>query len=298
MNRVAVGLSSICSLFACVCLLEGCTGEVRTGVTSNGLYYEVSGAGEPVVLLHGFSLDRRSWDREEAWLRPDFTVIRYDLRGHGRSDPWTDPFYAHADLLTVLDELGVADAALVGLSAGAQIAIDFALDYPDRVRSLVLVSPGLGGFQPVGSFDWMSAVMEALQDGDARTASQLWADTPLMKVESDPVTDSVMREIVTDNWAIWTYDRQLQQTLTPLAVKRLSEIRVPTLVVTGERDLVDTHRVADTLVVCLPNARLIEAPGAGHLVNLEAPELFREVTSAFLREVSRSPASSTTKRSC
>ena len=114
---------------------------------ANGLAYDLAGTiedGEPVVvLIHGSNLDRRMWDAEMGWLPAIATTLRYDQRGQGASEFPSEPFANHRDLLDLLDELGIGEATLIGLSAGAQIAVDAAFADPDRIRQLVLVSPSV-----------------------------------------------------------------------------------------------------------------------------------------------------------
>src|SRR5262245_57108437 len=104
------------------------------------LHYEVAGSGEPLVLIHGFTLDMRMWDDQFASLARHFQVVRYDLRGFGKSSmPTTEP-YTHADdLKALLDCLNIERAHVLGLSMGGSIAINFALNYPAMVDRLVLV---------------------------------------------------------------------------------------------------------------------------------------------------------------
>jgi len=281
------------ALFLALCAFVGCSGS-RSDKTEGGIHFEVSGSGAPLVFAHGFSLDRRMWEAQEARLRSDFRVVLYDLRGHGLSDPWSEPFAAEEDMLEVFEAANLDRATIVGLSAGAQVAIDFALAHPHRVEALVLASPGLGGYVPVGSFDWMAPVISELQLGEPQNAMRAWSETPLMKIASDPVADSAMRAMVIENWPVWTYDQELQVMPNPTAITRLSEIMAPTLVMIGENDLADTKRVGDTLVACLANARLVNIPGSGHLLNLEAPGPFAEALTAFIGHgatgVQRSPA--------
>jgi pimeloyl-ACP methyl ester carboxylesterase len=284
------------TLVLSLCFFACSSSEPQTGRTESGIYFEVSGQGAPVVLAHGFSLDRRMWDREEALLRSDFRVVRYDLRGHGLSDPWSEPFAAEEDMLDVFEATGLERATIIGLSAGAQVAIDFALAHPDRVAALVLASPGLGGYQAVGSFDWMASVMTELQAGEPQQAMRAWTETPLMKIETDPAADAAMRSIVMDNWVVWTYNPQLQAAPDPPAIARLSEISAPALVLIGQNDLIDTKLVGDTLAACLVNARLVTIASAGHLVNLEAPEQFAHALTAFLN--GGSPARTVARSGC
>ena len=265
----------------------------EAGTTANGLYYESSGDGEPVVLMHGFSLDRRMWNEQVALLEPGFRVIRYDLRGHGLSSEPLEPYAHHEDLLGLFEELELDTAVLVGLSLGAEVAIDFALAYPDRVARLMLASPGLSGYQPRDSFDWMGQVIAALQAGDPQGATRAWVQTPIMRIEHDPAADSLMREIVLSNWDVWTGDPSFRQKLDPPALSRLSELSVPTMVLVGDADLIDTRAVADTLAICIRGAEKVTVPRVGHLLNLAAPEAFNEAIIRFLR--APTPSASTTR---
>jgi pimeloyl-ACP methyl ester carboxylesterase len=253
------------------------------GLAGEGIHYEVSGRGEPLVLLHGFSLDLRMWEPQLAELEREHRVIRYDLRGHGRSVAIADSFAAHEDLRAVLDAAGVERAILVGLSAGSRIAVDFALAYPERVSRMVLSSPGLGGYEPAGSFTWMARVMDAIRGGDAAAAARRWAETPLMSIPTRPAGDSLMRAIVAANAGLWRIASNPERGLMPPAIGRLGEIDVPVLVIVGERDLPDTHAVADTLVARIRGARKEVIAGAGHMLNLAEPEAFNAAVRAFLR---------------
>ncbi len=276
------GLLAFALLLASSLPAEGAPSPDPAGKTPAGLYYEATGAGDPVVLIHGFSLDRRMWDPHVATLAERYRVVRYDLRGHGLSEAPTEPYRAHDDLLSVYRALGIEKAVLVGLSAGAEVAVDFALAYPERVSRLVLASPGLSGYQPQGSFEWMAPVVARLREGDFEAASREWVETPLMKIAGDPDADARMRGVVLDNARIWSYSPQHQQRLDPPAVGRLATLQVPTLVMVGELDLPDTQRVADVLADGIEGARKVTIPGVGHLLNLAAPERFEAEVLKFL----------------
>jgi 3-oxoadipate enol-lactonase len=252
------------------------------GTTPGGLYYEVTGAGEPVVLIHGFSLDRRMWEPQLARLAERHRVVRYDLRGHGESAAIAGPYAGTDDLRELLDHLGLRSATLVGLSAGAQIALDFALSHPDRADRLVLAGPGVSGYVPRGSWDWMAGVMEAVRAGDAARAAARWAETPLMAIPGRPAADSLMRRMVTHNARIWSYASNPERVLDPPAIGRLGEIRVPTLIVVGADDLPDILRVAELLRDGIAGSTRVVVPGAGHLVNLADPSTFNDAVAAFL----------------
>jgi pimeloyl-ACP methyl ester carboxylesterase len=253
-----------------------------TGTTSNGLYYEVTGEGEPVVLIHGFSLDSRLWDAQAAALASDFRVIRYDLRGHGRSAPIEAPYSGYEDLRHLLDELSIERAALVGLSAGARIAVDFALAYPGRADRLLLAGPAISGHVPQERFDWMEPVIAAARAGDTRRAAEHWADTALMSVP-DSASAAAVRTMILDNAHLWGIPSNPEKTLAPPAVDRLAEIEVPVLVVVGEHDLASVQDAADRLAAEIPGARMEGVPGAGHLVSLAAPRTFNRLLLEFLK---------------
>jgi len=234
-------------------------------------------------------MDRRMWDAQVAELRSDHRVVRYDLLGHGLSDPWTRPFSAVQNMLDVFDAAGMEQATIIGLSAGAEVALDFALAHPKRVSGLVLASPGLSGYRPVGSFDWMAPVTAEIQAEDPEGAAEAWAETPLMAIPGDPRADSLVKSLVASNSRIWTYDPGLRIPPDSAAVGRLPEIQAPTLILVGERDLIDTRRVADTLAACLPRGQRVTLPGVGHLLNLQAPEAFLENVENFLRRARPPP---------
>jgi 3-oxoadipate enol-lactonase len=253
-----------------------------TGTSPAGLYFDMAGTGDPVVLIHGFSLDHRMWNPQVQALVPQRTVIRYDLRGHGASAGISGPYSAVEDLRDLLDHLDIRRAALVGLSAGAQVAVDFALSHPERVERLVLAAPGLSGFVPQGPFDWMQPVVAAAGAGDPAAAAILWAETPLMAMADHPAADSLMRTMVVANASLWSHRSNPERPLSPPAVARLSEIRVPTLILIGELDMADVQRVADTLAAGVAGSVRRVVPGAGHLINLMAPEAFTAAVASFL----------------
>jgi pimeloyl-ACP methyl ester carboxylesterase len=116
-------------------------GEVTSGIAEvNGtkLYYEVVGEGQPLVLVHAGSFDRRIWDEQFTAFADHYKVIRYDVRGHGKSALPTKPYSDTEDLYRLLQWLHVEKAHLVGLSLGGRIIIDFTLAHPEMVGTLIL----------------------------------------------------------------------------------------------------------------------------------------------------------------
>lgn len=254
--------------------------QAVTGTTSAGLFYEVSGSGHPVVLIHAFSVDRRMWEPQVAELEGRFRVIRYDLRGHGRSVAPTEPYTGFGDLRALLDTLGISRATLVGLSAGAEIAINFAIAYPDRAAGLVLASPGLGGYA-TPPLPWAGPVFEAAAAGDAVRAAALWAETPIMAMRTNIDAAETVTALVMDNARLWSY-RRTEQPLSPPAIGRLAEITCPAVIIVGDADLAHITDIGRLLVEGITNATLVTLPGAGHFPNLDTPALFNGALTAFL----------------
>jgi 3-oxoadipate enol-lactonase len=279
-TRLPVRLSAWAALPLLLAVSVGA--QVTTGTTPAGLYYEVSGYGDPIVLIHAFSIDRRMWAPQIAALEGRYRVIRYDLRGHGRSTAPAAAYAPHDDLRSVLDSSGVTRATLIGLSAGSTLAIDFAIAHPDRVTRLILASPGLNGHVPSPPLTWTQPVFQAAGEGDAEKAARLWAETPIMALRSDLSAVPTVRALVMDNMKLWTFRTNPARPLAPPAIGRLAEIKSPTLVILGGGDLPHIKEIAGLLAKGIAGARLVTIPGAGHIVNLDAPDAFNRAATEFL----------------
>jgi pimeloyl-ACP methyl ester carboxylesterase len=249
------------------------------------LYYEATGRGEPIVLIHGGQLDRRMWDDQFRLFARDFRVIRYDVRGYGRSETPTRMYSDVKDLRSLLDFLGVRKAHLVGLSLGGRIAIDFALEHPDRVASLTAVAPGLSGFawSEEGNKRQL-AIFRALQHQGAEWAVELWLKDPYMApAMENPAISGRVRQLAHENTGSWLVNPVLGRDIDPPAIGRLGAIKVPTLLVVGDRDVPDIQAIVKTLEQKIPHARKVVVQGAGHMVNMEKPDEFNDAVLGFLK---------------
>ena len=245
------------------------------------LYYEAKGSGSAVVLIHGGQLDRRMWDGQFDTLARAHRVIRYDVRGFGRSPPGPGAdFRSYEDLGALLDSLGVARASIVGLSLGGRIAVDFALAQPGRVERLVLLAPGVSGFPwSRGDTAWSAAMERAVRARDTVAVTDLWLRSSYMApAMENPALAPRLRELSLANSGAFLR-ASMGRELEPPAFGRLRALRAPVLVVVGTRDDPDIRVIVDSLAAQAPRARKLVLPGAGHMLNMERPV---EVTRAVI----------------
>lgn len=251
---------------------------VRSGTTSGGIAYDVQGSGPVVILLTGSNLDRRMWTHEAAWLSKTHTVVRYDLRAHGESEGATVPFSMVGDLMGVMDTLKIQKASLIGLSAGSTIALDAALEVPDRIDRIVLAGPAPSGYVNKTPLPFFPDLFAALKAGDYEKIPDILLATPVFA--SPPDAQPLVRQMVTENDRMWTTRRELMLAPTP-AVDRLESVRVPTLVLIGDKDEFQ-REPAELLARRIPGARIVRIAGGGHLLNLTSPAAFQSAVAAFL----------------
>lgn len=258
-------------------------------VTHGQLYYEAFGDGpDAVVLIHGNAGDRRHWDAQIAALASQLRVIRYDVRGFGRSSvPVADGAYSDFDdLQQLLDVLKVQSAHIIGWSMGAGIATDFALAHPARTRSLIAVGPWINGHasEAVSIFlRELGVIAKAFQKEGQDAAVAAWMASPgFASSIVDPEAGAAFRQIAT-GYSWWAMGhRSPQQWLSPAASERLEQIAVPTLVLTAERDLPACLECADLLSATVPGAQKIMMAGTGHLLQMETPATFNRHLLEFL----------------
>ncbi len=273
--------------------------HVETGfATVNGakLYYEIAGAGRPLVLLHAGLADSRMWDDQFSAFAEHCRVVRYDLRGFGKSDLPAEPYSHSADLYGLLHFLGIQQAALMGVSLGGRTILDFALQRPEMVEALIPVASGLGGYE--GTDDPASAAVEAayaeveaaIAAGDIASAAEgitsIWIDGP--NRAPDQVNSNVRGRVkaMTVEWLSRPKPEPEPKTvpITPPAITRLKQIQAPTLIIVGDQDVLDILVIADLLQKHIPRAETLVIPGAAHMVTMEQPE---EVNQAVLRFLQR-----------
>lgn len=254
-------------------------------INDTRLYYEVAGTGQAVVLLHGFSLDTRMWDDQFLPLAQHFRVIRYDLRGFGKSAlPTGEPYSYVEDLRGLLDHLDVPQAHLVGLSKGGAVAIDFALTYPLRTSALVLIDTVLGGFAWSAAGSARDAlVWQRAHEAGIAAAKASWLAHPLfVPAHRQPAVAARLTQIIADynGWHLVNSNPELG--LDPPAAQRLAELTMPVLAIVGEEDTPDYRQITELICRRLPQAQQFVVPGVGHMANMEAPAPVTEAVLVFL----------------
>ena len=270
--------------------METESGFARIGNAS--IYYEVAGEGQPIVFIHAGVADSRQWNNEFAHFASDFRVLRYDLRGYGRSSPAEGEFSHMADLKALLDERGFQqDLVLIGCSMGGGLAMDFALAVPSRVEALVMIGSGPSGLSlDVPDHPQAAAAEEAFEAGNldllAELEAQIWFDGMGRTAQQ---VDPGMRKLVLEmnRLALSHAAKQLGKRLADSdhpAAERLGELKIPVLVVVGEHDIPYVQAAADHMVENIRSARKVIIKDAAHLPNMDHPDEFQNTVRSFLNE--------------
>lgn len=253
------------------------------------LYYEREGQGHTVVFIHGHSLDRRMWNGQVQAVSRSYAVLRYDVRGHGLSSApatgYSMPHYAR-ELHELLEHLGLRRPSIVGLSMGGNIAIEYALTYPDRLETLTLVDSGLMGFEDTGEF--MQEMQKRRELVRREGVGEKFVRASMLSalfdgIRHNPEQRALARAMVS-GWsgASWR-DTTVYPKPERTQADRVHEIRVPTLVLVGELDGPRFHRIAGMLASRIKVMRKYVVPGgAGHIPPMETPEAFNDILLDFL----------------
>ncbi|MGH7696082.1 MAG: alpha/beta fold hydrolase [Gemmatimonadaceae bacterium] len=254
--------------------------------------YDVTGEGPAVVFIHGWAQDLSIWDKQARAFAPRYRVVRFDRRGFGESTGHADGSRDPADLLALLDSLGIRTAHVVGLSAGARTAINFAASYPDRTSALVYYGggpvaefPGMTGPNPQALFSEVARVHGVDSVRRFILGSPLFWDPPnrpdLVALKQRMVAAYAGRDLV---------DPRPESGRVPDARwSQLPGMRVPTLIVNGDHDFPDFLIVADSLVRRMPNARRVVIKNGGHGAHFAQPQDFNTALLEFFASVERLP---------
>ncbi|MDE2750560.1 MAG: 2-succinyl-6-hydroxy-2,4-cyclohexadiene-1-carboxylate synthase [Chloroflexota bacterium] len=267
----------------------------RYRAAPSGHHYniEISGAGHPLLLLHGFTGDASTWRSVAARLAGDFQFVAIDLIGHGASDAPADQASYRmeavaADLIALLDCLAINDAHLLGYSMGGRLALFTALHYPARFRSLILesASPGLA--------DETDRAQRRRRDNDLADRIEAcgldwfvdhWEKLPLWASQSEDLLRRQRRQRLTnDPTGLANSLRAMGAGAQPNLWRQLPNLTLPTCLIVGERDE-KFRRINQAIDAALPKSGLAIIPSAGHNTHLENPKAFRQTLRSFLAAV-------------
>ena len=227
--------------------------------------HDSGGSGTPIVLLHGGWTDSRIWAQLSRFLPLPQRVIYYDARGYGRSAPPTASFSQFEDAVTVLDQLGVSSALLVGHSGGGATALSLAVTHPERVAGLVLLAPGVSDYPWPTTDAYFTDFLAAYAAGDRAALVELGLRTWSPDDSSDD-TRSMLGDAVD---ALFRYGGRCRP--DPPAFDRLSDIGVPTSLIIGDQDHHSVVSCGAAVSERIPGCHTTVLPDVDHLIPLRVP---------------------------
>jgi len=251
------------------------------------IYWDEQGQGVPILLIMGLGYPSQMWYRTRPFLAERYRTIAFDNRGVGRSDvpagPYRIPVMA-ADAAAVLDAASVESAHIYGVSMGGMIAQEFALRYPNRVRSLILGCTSAGGPNAVRADPEVTQLLMArgqmAPEEAAEAAIPFIYDvgTPRARIDEDLA--------VRKDWfpRPEVYMNQLMGIFTWEAFSRLDQIKAPTVVIHGDADRLVPPGNGQLIAARIPNAKLVLIPHAGHIFSTDQPDAARRPVLDFLAE--------------
>lgn len=251
-------------------------------VENGKIYYEECGTGpDAVVMIHDGIAHSAVWDGVWPAFCKQFHTVRYDRRGYGRSPAATTWYYEIDDLYTLLRNLKVSHAFLVGSSHGGELTIDFTLAHPKLVDGMVLVGAVVSGYGYSDHFlNRGIANSKPMEKNDSAATISNWANDKYLLATDHPEAKKKLLAILTA--APQDLNHPDFSRPTPDSLQRLGEIRVPTLIV-GDADIPDVHSHAGVIETGIPNSRRVIVEDAGHLMYLENPEEFTRLVITFIK---------------
>lgn len=250
------------------------------------LHHKIEGKGQTLILIHGGGTDSRVWDSISQELVQSYQVVTYDLRGHGESPTPTDTTNHVEDLNNLMTSLNIHKATLIGHSLGGQIATDYALLHPNKVKKLVLLSPGLSGYQydeayqalgkemwsAVPNVDSMLHIMLNTPDAYAMQESMKGANAEKIKqIHKANIIKSLQWKNFEQEWPI---DNTADQ---------LSELAAPTLFIVGSEDKPDLFKIKE-LFKKVPKIEFQEIQGADHGLLCTHTKQINNSIKVFIKE--------------
>ena len=267
-------------------------------LVANGHHYEalITGDGEPILLLHGFSGDKSTWHDLCPALQHEYHLIAIDLPGHGASDKPADTSAYRmervaADIIRLLDKLNVFQCHLVGYSMGGRLALYLAIANAARFRSLILegASPGITSEQARKARQCQdNELADKLEAHGIEWFVDYWQGLPIwdsqLSLSADLLLKQRLQRLRNDPHGLANSLRGMGAGAQPSLWQHLQQLSVPTLLLAGEHD----HKflaINQQMAGVIPRAQLAVVPGAGHNTHLEQPDTFRRQVHSFLQNL-------------
>ncbi len=264
--------------------------DASAHINGASLHYETAGRGQPLVMLHAGVADSRQWNNEFRTFAARHRVIRYDMRGYGRSEPVAGEFTHLADFIALLDHLEVERPIIaMGCSMGGGIAMDYALEHPGDVAALIMVASGPGGLAldvpaPAKFADVEAAMAAGDLDLVCEIETQIWFDG--IGRTATQVDPTMRRLAYTMNHTALAHQKAGLGTrlrdASIAAAARLADVRIPVLIIVGEHDIPYIHAAGQHMAKHLADATKVELDDAAHLPNMDHPEAFQRIVTDFI----------------
>ena len=273
------------------------TPQTKSGfinIDGGHIYYETAGKGTPFVMIHAGVADSRQWSNEFAFFAQGYQVVRYDMRGYGKSEPVDGEFSHMSDLVSILNALELQEPLVImGCSMGGGLAMDFALAHPSRMKALIMVGSGPSGLElDVPTPAKFAEAEKAYDAGDldlvAELETQIWFDGTDRTPQQ---INQAMRKLAYEmNRKVLDYEarglgKRLPNTEIP-AFDRLTDLHIPVLIIVGAHDTPYILAAADYMIEKLPSARKATIENAAHLPNMDQPDEFQIIVTNFLESLS------------
>lgn len=261
-----------------------CVGQSTSGFISleeDSIYYEIAGSGKNIVFIHDGLLHGEVWNEQFAFFSEDYKVIRYDRRGYGKSSPATGSYTHQEDLNRLYEYLQIDSAVLIACSSGGALAIDFALDSPEKVNALVLVGAVVGGFSYTEHMRTRGGHLPEIFENDMEENLYYVTDDPYLIYHKNTEVKKAAVEMLT------AYPHRIHRRAkfirpdTPPS-HRLNEIEIPTLILLGEFDIPDVHAVSGAISNGIANSKRSLIKDSGHLIPMEQAFQFNILVQEFL----------------
>ena len=252
-------------------------------VSINGtrLRYRDEGRGPAVLLVHGWTLDLQMWDPQVSALRDTFRLVRLDRRGHGLSAGTPSPEHDGEDLGGLCRHLGLTRVALIGMSQGVRGVLAYASAAPTQVSALILDGPPALGSESDPEVS-LQQYAQVVRTHGIEAFRHAWAHHPLMELRTRNPEMRALLAAMIERYPGNDLNSQAARAELAAPRVRLEAVVAPALVLSGEYDLPGRRQAAQQLATRLSHVELAVIPGAGHLPNLDSPEVYSKLCRAFL----------------